>query len=1542
MRSDKDCVDKNSDHSQSIELHSPNDVVINENVLVSDQNIEEIEIGDANQQDEKKAEKDDDEKDKKILPIPIYQLFRYGDTIDMFLMIFGIFGAIAAGAIMPSVSIVMGQSINYINNSSSNHEIMKHLSHCGLIFLYLAIGVSFASYLSVAMFMTAAERQAQRVRILYLKGLLRQEMSFHDIRKTGDIAVTLSTQSMKFQDGIGDKFSQIIQQLSSFVTGFIIAFVSGWELSLVIIACLPLLIIAGAIMAIIIDHQNSSEQQADGNAGTIVSESFNGIRTVVGLQTERYNLQRYKNSILVAFRSGIFKGFVQGCGMGVFFLVVMGIYGLSLWYGVRLLQHHVHRWPGKLYTGGTIFTIFYSLIMGAFGLSLAAPHFNTVTTAQVAARPLFDVIERKSRIDPLEENKGIKFVSITGQIDFSNVTFTYPARPEVSILRNLNISFQPGKMTALVGTSGSGKSTVLQLIERFYDPDIVSLGDVDQGGEYQKNVQKMKKDMKNGINSQNEAENNNNDDAGVTAADDDGNNILQPISTDLTLLNNLTYDFSKATYSGDVFVYGVTEENSTNGTITKHNLRDVNIINWRSHIGLVSQEPVLFAGTIKDNLIAGNPLATIDDINKATQAANADTFISKMKDGYDTYITSNLLSGGQKQRVAISKALLKKPSLLLLDEATSALDTESERAVQKSIDKIVSDTSQKRTILSIAHRLSTIKNADRILVFDNGRIIEDGNHQDLIDLNGVYANLVATQDMNGGAGGSGGNGNRNGTNHNSTQENVQQSNNNNNTVDVSTNKIALNNTLTYDDGDKNHVASHTDGVDATDDTADIDDDDDDIHESLIRHNSSFECISTIHAESTHKSLISSDDVAITIESNKLNNDIEDYTVESSTIKNSIKKDNSTDTTTDTTVVVKKYGMGYLLYHYALPIWYIFFPGIILSFVEGAAFPCYSLLMGTMTNLFYDSDNIMHVARLYAGYFVVLGAGAGFVAFLRNCVMQYVGEKIALRVRHELFDHCLRQEIGWYDRGENSPGELESKLSGDTSHIRNIFTQKIPTVFNVISSVFTGFLIALIQGWHLAVILLAVFPLLAFAGLLQFMFMEGFGGKMKGPLQKAIQTAGEAVKNIRTIASFTGELNVVNIFEQQIIKTTSLGLRSAQIAGVSFAVSNFIILAYNGLIYWYGGKLITSHKLTFKNMMQVITAVEASSWTIGQIFIVIPDFEKMIAAINDVFTIINKKSSIDYTSPDGSTPVISKGEIEFDNVFFHYPTRPDVKVLRGLSLIAKSHRTLAIVGESGGGKSTIFSLIQRFYDPVIDSDDKACLGRDCNVMCGTVKLDGYDIKKMNISHLRHHLGIVGQEPVLFSGSIIDNIKCGDDSITDDMVYKACITANIHELITKRFPKGYQTQVGPYGMQLSGGQKQRLCIARALIREPKVLLLDEATSALDSRSERLVQAALEKSMKNRTTLLIAHRLDTLRHAEAIIVIDKGIIVEGPGNHEEMVALNGRYAKLVAAAMLTGGTIEDGEKAEKTIDNIPPTENMTIANINSLDGSSTAPIA
>lgn len=961
---------------------------------------------------------------------------------------------------------------------------------------------------------------------------------------------------------------------------------------------------------------------------------------------------------------------------------------------------------------------------------------------------------------------------IVGDISFENVSFSYPSRAEVPVLEDVSLSIPSNKMTGVVGLSGSGKSTIAALIERFYDPN-----------------------------------------------------------------------------TGKVTVDGT-------------DLRDFNVNNYRGHVSIVEQMPTLFNRSMLENIaqglvdsgrpehqelqevLLGGALAQLaDDTRKggdldtlarkdaalqtivrlareAAELVGATEYIVRLQHGLATTVGpgGSMLSGGQKQRAAFARAVIRDPSILILDEATSALDSASEARIQDAMEKF----SANRTTIVIAHRLSTIKNADNILVMERGgKVVEQGTYASLMERDGVFASLVRLQSLK------------------SDEDDVDPRNSGETVSEI---------TETEKERTK-------DGV-----------------KSLAEAEKSSEGEDSGDGTNTHA------------------------------LEN---------TRTSTRGFLSTLGA---ILGFARPQLLFIIFGIMAATIVGASHSGEAVIFGNVVGRLNSCrlpSEIRESASLFGGLFF----GLALVEFLANVVSTasfgWVSEKLLFKTRVLSLRSLLDRSLHWHDSEGRTPGTLVAYISADAIAMSGITGTTLGIAFSVIVSLISGIILAHVMAWKIALVLLACVPVLFMSGFLRSRVQAKFTARHAKAFAHSVAIAIEAVDSIRAISAFSLQKDAVNTFQRSLRGPYKSTLKSILYGNFWLALSFSIGNCIYALAYWWGAKQTANGMYTQTQFFIVLTALLVAAQSTGQIFSLAPDISKAAVASQRVLSLIlprgEKASRVGNAArwiagdPEHGNIALGKSQrphvdemarngvtIAMRNVSFAYPSRPGVPVLADLSLDIPAASFAALVGPSGAGKSTVLSLLERLYVPA----------------SGAITLDGLDITQApdaasgtTQTSFRDEMALVPQDTVLFSGTVAFNIGLGarpGEVASQAEIEQAARLACIHDTIAA-LPQGYETSCGPSaGLQFfSGGQRQRLCIARALVRRPRLLLLDESSSALDAESEARWEATLEtvRAGGGVTIIAVAHRLRTIMKAGVIFIIENGRVLDH-GSHEELVARCERY--------------------------------------------------
>lgn len=1006
------------------------------------------------------------------------------------------------------------------------------------------------------------------------------------------------------------------------------------------------------------------------------------------------------------------------------------------------------------------------MFTASFIISAVAPFLTLFASASTASEKLFSTIERKPPIDGTDQVVGIKRSDMQGDVEFENVSFSYPARPEVPVLQNVSLTIPGNKMTGIVGLSGSGKSTIAALVERLYDPA-----------------------------------------------------------------------------SGKVIIDG-------------QDLRELNTSNFRGHVALVEQMPTLFDRSILENIahglvgsakpdhqelqetLLGGSLAELTEavrnggdlaalaqksealqtIVKLTQDAadlvGATEYIERLEHGMATKVGpgGNQLSGGQKQRAAFARAVVRDPSILILDEATAALDSASEARIQAAMDKF----STNRTTIVIAHRLSTIKNADNILVMERGgKVVEQGTYAQLMEKDGVFAGLVRLQSLS---------------------------------------KVE-------DEDTQSEEANLT--------------------KKLTAHGKEVDSVTDVDRTS----------------GSEAGNEV-------ATPNPGEKKDGPERGFLSTFGAILGLARPQILY---------ILIGFVAAAIVGGSHSGEAVIFGNVVGKLNQCrlpDQIRDSASLFGGLFFGLALLEFFANVISTAAFGWVSERLLIKTRILSLRALLNNSLHWHESESRTPGTLTAYISADAIAMSGMTGTILGITFSVIVNLLSGIILAHIVAWKIAIVLLCTVPVLMTSGFLRIRVQAKFAARHAKAFADSVSIAIEAVDSIRIISAFSLQGDAANTFLRSLTGPYKATLKSIFYGNFWLAISFSVGNCVYALAYWWGAQQTANGTYTQTQFFIVLTALLFAAQSSGQIFSLAPDISKAAVASRRVLNLIlpkgEKASRIEKearrTAADADpekagaantdSSVLNAGKegvaIALRNVTFAYPSRPDVNVLKDLSLDIPSGTFAALVGPSGAGKSTVVSLLERLYTPET----------------GSICLDGYDITHAPeaapgtiSSSFRDTIALVPQDTVLFSGTVAFNISIGSrpgQVATQEEIEQAARQACIHDTIAA-LPQGYETPCGPSaGLQFfSGGQKQRLCIARALVRRPKLLLLDESSSALDAESEAQWEAALEGIRREGsvTVVAVAHRLRTIKKAGVIFVIEGGRVLDR-GTHEELVGRCERY--------------------------------------------------
>ncbi|KIW12502.1 hypothetical protein PV08_09779 [Exophiala spinifera] len=1295
--------------------------------------------------------------------------------LDLLLLVTGVLSAIASGIPFPLLGIIFGQLLDDFNaqicaaedGPGSTNNTTRHYQDAVndkvLYIIYLAIAQFGFMYIHLVSWSLGGARLAQRLREQYLRSLLRKDPAFFDGRPGGEVSSRLNGDISMIRMGTSEKVGICLSSISFFVTAYVVAFIKIPRLAGILVALVPAYFSMSLVGGYFVKKYTSQVLDRFAAASSVASEALTNVAVVHAFNANDKLEASFSSHLLSARKAGIDKALANGIQAGLMYFIAYAADALAFWQGSHLIADAVTG-SGKDTTIGAVFTVIFLLVDATLILSQMTPFLAIFAGAAAAFGKLKRDIDAPSVIDGTA-NTGLRLPHDSeGGFRLENVSFHYPSRPEQDVLKNVSLHLPAGQKTAIVGFSGSGKSTIASLLLRLYDP--VEGAVVLDGHDLRElNTRQVR---------------------GMIG-------LVQQEATllDRSILENIAHGL-------------------VNSTAPEHErLQDTLLGPQLGFVAAAMRE----GRAVMDAAREQGPIVEeiVRMVQQAMEVSDAARFVKNMPDGMGTMVGSGgtSLSGGQRQRIAIARSVVKNPKILILDEATASLDSRSEREILDALERC----SEGRTVISIAHRLSTIQKADKIVVMENGRILEEGTHAELMSGQGSYAGLVNLQNLD------------------------SKSPTRRGSEDVSLSGLTEVEKVDHDP-EENSKADMS--VEVTKESADI----------------------------------------------------------------PISKDLSPETDggpVDQSLGMLTKSMARFIRPHAL----VALCALAGASIVGGAYCADAVIFGhTVSGLSpcRSPSQIRDSGRFFALMFFVLA----IIELLANIVswvgFGWVSEKVVYTIRVFLFRALFEQDVQWHQSQNRTPSSLLGLITNDGNQIAGLSGSIIGTILSICINLVAAVIMTLIIAWKIALVCMAIVPLLLGVGFTQLRALARFADKHEHAFNKSVGISVEAVNSIKTVASLSLEHEILQVYRR------TLDGPRREITAISFRANIWLALQYLvgnlafALGFWWGSKQVFSGMYSQTQFIMVVFSllVSAQLWT--QMFALAPEITNARAAIARVINVIalgspatvqgsstgSKKDDIEFSAEAKTvSPHKSRGmDVKLQNVHFAYPGRQSAPALCGLSIHIRPGHFCGLVGPSGAGKSTITSLIERMYVP----------------QSGKILIDGADISKQEGTSFRNDIALVPQDGVLFDGTIRFNLSLGARPgviVSDEEMMEACRLASLHDTVLQ-LPQGLDTLCGTNGSQLSGGQKHRLAIARALVRKPRLLILDEPTSALDAETEKTLQDNLRVATRGITVLVIAHRLNTIRHADKIFLIEAGHSVDS-GTHDELFERSESYRANVLSQMI-----------------------------------------
>eukprot|EP00944_MAST-04C_sp_MAST-4C-sp1_P004448 g4448.t1 len=1384
----------------------------------------------------------------KSKPVPFCKLFTYATTWDKILIFTGVSCAFLAGLAQPVIMFAFGDTMEGLSADTNVQDAMESsvrlLAICAGGMTLLFGGGFFCVPL-------AAVRQAHTMRLQLYKAILKQDMAFFDSKKPGELTVIMNENIEAIEQGLSKKLVELIMSGSQFVLSYIAAFYFSWEMAVSLIGFMPVfVVVAGCMFTVAGGDQMELRKKAYNDAGAIATEAIESIRTVFSFNGEVAMAKRYSERLGKAEQAAVRMNLKVGLCQGILFACMMLMYGCAFLIGAHLVAD--------------------SRLSALDKYPAPAGYLSTNATNNEWA------IHNTIANEACKEYDGKNFESCACNIDFSVITVQGPT------LKSVNCGCSHSEEEGILATSpclsiGSIMSCFFCLLF-----GSMSLGQFAPAIKAVAKARSM---------------------AGPVF------DIIERIpDIDVTSEDGIalsTNDAPSIEFKNVHFAYMKPKQQS----ISDSKEKDKKAVNTEDAKGEQVKEE-RFSESSLDTSIERSPV--FNGLSFKINPGETVAFVGESGCGKSTIgkLVSRLYDCQSNGDILINGTSIKSYNVKRLRDAIGMVSQEP-LLFDKSIEENIALGALNRTSVSFEGIKEAAEKANahnficgqqfpehyKTRVGHGGSKLSGGQKQRVAIARGLLRDpqiLIldeATSALDT-------------TSERMVQEALKSSQGKRTTI------VIAHRLSTVRDADRIIVLGEGDnGMGGGSKIVESG-----THSELMVKKGVYYALVGNQDDKSQSNAALAPDAEDNAENsldehvkengeyidNKQMSSVASEISDSGTKTES--KDEKKKRQAEEKALTKRvwdFAEGYYSYLYF---------GLLCAVITGAIMPAFGYafaeIISTLSN-FNDSE-IRQEALQWAIMFWIIAALQIFAQTGQVYGVVKTGEAIVRKLRGTLFRHMLRQEVAFFDNPENSCGSLLSLLSTDTVYIQVVTGHSLASVASVVATLLIALTVAFVSAWQLALCLLLMLPILSAVELIFNKFMMGSEQGAMEQYSSSIAHVSESIRSMREVISFNLGQEAYGIYSNELMPIIGRKERSAKFGAVSMGIANGAMLGFYTVAYSLGGMWIDDGTMSFNNMMKALFVLGFGASGLGQAAAFAGDQSKANVAAKRIFSLLDRKSAID-TKPwkdsegteerivEGNPELISSlnGKIEFRDVKFAYPQRSDAQVFSNLSLTIAPGSTVAFVGSSGSGKSTIIQLMERFYDPDLNPTGNSIL-----------RVDDVSLKKLDVKWLRQNIGLVGQEPKLFYGTIAENIGMGKTNSTSEEVIAAAKMANAHDFILRI--GGYDVNVGVGGGKLSGGQKQRIAIARAIIKNPKILLLDEATSALDNESEKIVQASLDELLadkgKQRTTIVVAHRLSTIRNCDKIFVLEnqpgsnKGSTVVESGTHDELMQIkNGKYLAL-----------------------------------------------